>query len=79
MFSVDESCEDAQTSADKILDVVSLSDGSSYNDLWDRIVADLSLNKEKMATRTRLTERMSDDQFNETIDRIMKEATEYEQ
>lgn len=59
--------------------MVSLSDGSSYNDLWDRIVADLSLNKEKMATRTRLTERMSDDQFNETIDRIMKEATEYEQ
>lgn len=56
-----------------------MSDGSSYNDLWDRIVADLSLNKEKMATRTRLTERMSDDQFNETIDRIMKEATEYEQ
>ncbi len=85
MFSIDkESLVDKSQASNKeitkkVLDVVSLSDDASYNDLWDEIVDQLHLGGEKKEKLSKISNTLSDDQFNEVINRIMNEATEYQQ
>lgn len=62
-----------------VLGVVSLADDANYNDLWDEIVKELQLGGEKKEKFSKISNILSDEQFNEVINRIMSEATEYEQ
>jgi hypothetical protein len=80
LFAVAEK-EEEHVPFKEILDLVSLAEGADYNNLWEEIMEDLSLEKEKLnrPRKTKILQEMGDDEFNKTIDRIVKEATQYEQ
>jgi hypothetical protein len=58
---------------------VSFSEKSNYSDLWEEILADLSLEKNdvKKIKKVKINRDMEDEDFKRIIDRIMKEATQY--
>lgn len=63
-----------------VLDLVSFSEKANYSDLWDEIMHDLSLDKDHLAKikKVNISEQLGDQDFKRIIDRIIKEATEYE-
>lgn len=58
---------------------MSFSEKSNYSDLWEEILADLSLEKNdvKKIKKVKINRDMEDEDFKRIIDRIMKEATQY--
>lgn len=65
-----------------VLDVVTLKDDADYNDLWEQILQELTLEKEKVLAMKREKEiykEKNDEQLLQTIDQILSEAQEYQE
>lgn len=78
LFTVAEK-EEEHVPFQEILNLVSLTDGADYGALWDEIMEDLSLEKEMLnrPKKVKISQEMGDEEFNKTIERIVKEATQY--
>lgn len=66
----------------KVIDVVSLKEDADYNDLWEQIMAELSLEKgkAKIYKRTgREKDKISDEELLKQIEAILSEAQEYQE
>lgn len=70
MFSIDKDTLQDKTEASAkqitkdVLNVVSLSDDSTYNDLWEEIVNELQLGGEKKEKLSKISTSLTDVQFN---------------
>jgi len=77
MLNIQQTGKHEEEDYQKVLDVLSLQDNTEYNDLWEEILYDINVGKERPRHKPAI--KVKDEQFDETIERLIKEGEEDEE
>ncbi len=72
MLNVQQAGKQESEDYEKVLDVLTLQENTEYNDLWEEILSDIGGGKER--SRNKPAVKVKDEQFDDTIERLIKEG-----
>lgn len=75
MLNIQEEKKHESEHYQAVLDVLTLQGDTEYNDLWEEILTDINMGKEKPKLRPARI-KIKDEEFDEAIERLIKEGEE---